>query len=869
MKFSFVVPVYNVGEYLRAGLDSLLRQTHADWEAVCVDDGSTDQSKAILEEYAAKDPRIKVLSQRNSGTVIARNHAVAETSGDYVLCVDPDDELRADALSILNDSLEREPVDVLQYGVEIIESFARTPQQRAVTERNFNPHVSSLGGEELLSAIYREQRLGWSLIFRAFRGDLARAAFAEIPDIESINETDAFALFYVASRAKGFRRIDDRLYRYRYGVGVSTKKAYGFAEYARTLGKIPCAYALLSYAGKHAAERPDMLVCAQLAAMRMVANSWSSAFLRLATGEEQRQAIALLMEKTDPELFVASLAFKFQQVTLKALEQFRRAIPIPSSDSRVRKRIGVYYYRLSQGGVQRVISLLAGKFVASGRSVTLFLDEPLTGECYALPPQVEVVYLPSPLGANHAPAWQRARALAAALRDHPVDIMYSHAYASPALVWDVLVCKLVARIPFVLHQHSVFTAMLHCSSESSHRLFFSNQMVYRWCDAVVVLSHADRMYARALGVNATYFPNPVAPELMAVQRQTGYADKGPRIVWVARMSWEKHPGDAIQIFKRVRERIPDATLTMVGGGSAQIAESLRTTLRQEGLEDAVTLTGGLADVTPEYVKASVFLTTSSIEGFPMTSLEALSHGLPIVAYAIPHLELYRGNAAVFQVAQGDIQAASEALVNVLTRDGLEELSEKAKAFARGFSSFDFVKAWDAMTESFASGSADGAVQPEEIAQMTAVYTRGAMSAVETLWRQVKARTTSEKSLKDALQGMQREMNELRRRLAEETAHCAGLRKSLAAQQAETAALKRRNDEMSREVNKMRTQAACMVREVSALGNSEAYRTGMFVTWPARKAWGGVKCLRENGLRYTAKHLVGKVARKFGFRSVKW
>ena len=58
------------------------------------------------------------------------------------------------------------------------------------------------------------------------------------------------------------------------------------------------------------------------------------------------------------------------------------------------------------------------------------------------------------------------------------------------------------------------------------------------------------------------------------------------------------------------------------------------------------------------------------------------------------------------------------------------------------------------------------------------------------------------------------------------------------------------------------------REICALKVSEAYRVGMFVTWPARKAWGGVKCLRENGLRYTAKHFVGKVARLFGSK-VTW
>ena len=54
------------------------------------------------------------------------------------------------------------------------------------------------------------------------------------------------------------------------------------------------------------------------------------------------------------------------------------------------------------------------------------------------------------------------------------------------------------------------------------------------------------------------------------------------------------------------------------------------------------------------------------------------------------------------------------------------------------------------------------------------------------------------------------------------------------------------------------------REVADLKASEAYRVGMFVTWPLRKAWGGVKCLRENGVKYTVKHAVGKVLRLFGW-----
>jgi len=70
--FSIIIPVYNVAPYLRECLDSVLAQTFTDWEAICVDDGSTDGSGAILDEYAAKEPRIKVIHPKNAGVGAAR-----------------------------------------------------------------------------------------------------------------------------------------------------------------------------------------------------------------------------------------------------------------------------------------------------------------------------------------------------------------------------------------------------------------------------------------------------------------------------------------------------------------------------------------------------------------------------------------------------------------------------------------------------------------------------------------------------------------------------------------------------------------------------------------------------------------------------
>lgn len=101
MLFSIIIPIYNVEAYLRDCLESVLRQSFSDWEAVCVNDGSTDGSAVILEEYASKETRIKVISQANGGLSSARNTGQKVAKGDYILFLDSDDWLEDDALEVL------------------------------------------------------------------------------------------------------------------------------------------------------------------------------------------------------------------------------------------------------------------------------------------------------------------------------------------------------------------------------------------------------------------------------------------------------------------------------------------------------------------------------------------------------------------------------------------------------------------------------------------------------------------------------------------------------------------------------------------------------------------------------------------------
>lgn len=123
MPFSIIVPVYNVAEYLPASIGSVIAQTFAEWECICVDDGSTDGSGAILDAFAAKDNRLRIIHKSNAGVSAARNSALEVAKGDYVIFLDGDDALVPWALERLSQRIsETKQPDILMYRHQSVRS---------------------------------------------------------------------------------------------------------------------------------------------------------------------------------------------------------------------------------------------------------------------------------------------------------------------------------------------------------------------------------------------------------------------------------------------------------------------------------------------------------------------------------------------------------------------------------------------------------------------------------------------------------------------------------------------------------------------------------------------------------------------------
>ncbi len=114
-KCSIIICAYNGEKYLHECLDSVVNQTLQDIEVICVDDGSTDNTLDVFNEYAKRDDRFKIISQKNAGLSCGRNRALEMARGKYIVFLDADDYLRYDAIDVIFNKMEQNKLDMLSY----------------------------------------------------------------------------------------------------------------------------------------------------------------------------------------------------------------------------------------------------------------------------------------------------------------------------------------------------------------------------------------------------------------------------------------------------------------------------------------------------------------------------------------------------------------------------------------------------------------------------------------------------------------------------------------------------------------------------------------------------------------------------------
>lgn len=154
MKLSIVITVFNKEAYLNRAFESLLNQVgqnSEDYEILVVNDGSTDDSATIIEEYAQRDPRLRVLTQKNQGLSMARNNGADAAKGEYVWFVDADDIYSPNAVSLICKAIESKP--------DVIPIYAITDGIDMV--RNAIPVSVSTGRDVILCGSWQQCGVFW------------------------------------------------------------------------------------------------------------------------------------------------------------------------------------------------------------------------------------------------------------------------------------------------------------------------------------------------------------------------------------------------------------------------------------------------------------------------------------------------------------------------------------------------------------------------------------------------------------------------------------------------------------------------------------------------------------------------------------
>ena len=210
MKFSFIVPVYNVAPYLRECLDSLLAQniSAGDYEIIAVNDGSTDGSLAILREYEAMYPgRFAIIDQLNAGPGVARNTGFAASHGDFIWFVDGDDIVRHSSLQTIVKTFETTNAEVLRMGYE---SFEGSPPADAFVAADTLIPMPTFPARELVFS-------NWTPWDKVFSRKLLLRAGLKFPPL--LLGDDAAELFRVMAQAQKIVKTDTVCYFYRQRPG--------------------------------------------------------------------------------------------------------------------------------------------------------------------------------------------------------------------------------------------------------------------------------------------------------------------------------------------------------------------------------------------------------------------------------------------------------------------------------------------------------------------------------------------------------------------------------------------------------------------------------------------------------------------------
>ena len=708
---SVIVPVFNVERYLGKCLESVLSQSLENIEVICTDDGSSDRSPEILAEYAAKDPRVKTIFHgKNLGTNAARKHAVAASSGEYVMFLDADDEFAPDACLKACDAIKKHNVDILQFGAEIVD--ATDNMDLSGLSGYFAQKHTRVEGDLVKKCWLggKQRAFNWSLWNKIVNGDIARLAYSQTTDEFVPRANDLYAFFFIARISRSYMGIPDKLYRCNRGAGLYGTTFHSLETFRLYLTQKRTVDLLREFCRKNGEEEKYEEVLSHLETTTR--NNCLDRWLNDLVPEESGAGFERLIATFGVDDVICGLASRYWKrqadVARKAatgdyfLRRSRRT-------GRSQLAIAFYYGSITDGGGQRVTARLCNMLAEATDAerkplyrVILITDDKEQENEYPLSPLVSRRFLPCRQTVTGNSFRERYFAWKKILDEDPVDIVVSGYWFDAFSLWDMLAVKIHASRPaFLLYIHSFTARPFIYADDSALRL----TDVYRIADGIFVLSECDRAYVSRYARHVVCGVNPIfAPKISENVRER----EPHAILWTGRIVDIKRPLDLVLMMKRLVSDVPDAKLYIVGDDKSAVARKLVEKVRVLGLSENVILTGFTADVAHYLARASVYVCTSEYEGFPMSIGEALSFGVPVVMYDLPWLTFVQDGRGIVPVPHGRYDVMAKEVARLLTCDDeRERLSAEGMKQIKDMAAVNLVEIWGKFFREITEDAYDG------------------------------------------------------------------------------------------------------------------------------------------------------------------
>ena len=552
-KVSILIPVYNTASYLPKCLASVMDQTLKEIEIIVVNDASPDNAAEVLADYAARDPRIKVIThEKNGGILAARLSGIAAATGEYMMVLDADDYLDLDTARVCYAKAKKTGADMIHFCFDVRIGHKKKNHFARRVEKRINPYNGKLLGKEVFEGAFVKYLYSWNICGKFIAAEVCRKAAAALPPGYYIMAEDFCFYTMLSWYASHYEPLFKKCYYYGLDIGVSN---YGLTDYQGFVRNCTVFTALNSVKSFLQSQGCYDTYSKEFREQeRRILDELLERWEKKLTRYDRVRALSYMFENYDPQGLMRSFISYFagRENVLGSLMGMPEYFKPGSRNADVR-HAGLYLDPAVTGEeFAEMLLRCAEEWQKAGIKVSLLIPDNYSP---AVPTGMERIQVPSGLAAcRAAQLTQRAEFWFGLREKYGIDTLVHGAPDVPEALFDALSVK-----PAGLRLIAVPQTGLHQLEDTSAGIFLAKMRVMQIADSLAVQTDSDLEFFASFGKRCCRISMPAAGT-----GQTAKPEEGKK-----QLLWLGHLGDpeaetVLCAWMKIAPGFSDCRLCMVG-----------------------------------------------------------------------------------------------------------------------------------------------------------------------------------------------------------------------------------------------------------------------------------------------------------------